>query len=451
NSFDVTSAYSLGGLRRALEADSFNVVLLDLHLGLEDGIDGLEVILRQSPATTVFMLSAHGSIERAVEAMRKGASGFFDKGAGVDHTIGELAKELQSTNNNNEELPRVNAQRLGLIGRSDSLMEVLDKIERLAQVDSSVLLHGESGTGKEVIAHAIHRTSKRKNHRFTAINCSAIPEALLESELFGHKKGAFTDAKADRKGIFEITSLGTLLLDEIGDMSLGLQAKLLRVLQEREITPVGSSESIKIDTRIIAATHHNLRTDAETQKFREDLYYRLAVIVIKLPALRDRVEDIPLLVEHFLGVFNDRFSRQVRMPSQSDMNQIVRYSWPGNIRELQNAIERAVVMSVDGRVNIADVFVAVNFDRPESLRVPLVQSSNIENFQEIPSISAPLASEKSLFDLMLTQAKSAFEKRYLEFQIKECRGNIQALAEKSGRYRADIYRLMNRHGIEYGK
>jgi DNA-binding NtrC family response regulator len=363
--------------------------------------------------------------------MRKGASGFFEKGSNPNILINEIKVESRVREESATPLAH-----LGLIGVSEALQNVMQKVERLRDVDSSILLLGESGTGKEVIARAIHRTSKRAKFRFAAINCGAIPEALLESELFGHKRGSFTDAKTDRKGIFEVSSQGTLLLDEIGDMPLSLQTKLLRVLQEKEISPVGSSETIKIDTRIIAATHRDIVAEAESKRFREDLYYRLSIVVLRIPPLRERTEDIPLLVEHFLGVYNQKFLRNVKMPTPSEMTRMMVYRWPGNIRELQNSMERAVVLSTNGKVNLEDVF-------PSFAGSTAVDSAKLK--------AGANDSVDGLFSLSLTEAKQAFERRYLEHSVKLCRGNVNDLAEKSGRYRADVYRLLNRYGIEHAE
>lgn len=433
--FTVDLAPDLNGLKARLQEANYDAILLDLELGSEDGLDGLDSILRDSPSTRVFILTAHGSVDRAVEAMRKGANGFFEKGSDPKTLIDELKSEKA------RETSATDLAQMGLIGVSPALENVLEKIQRLRDVDSTILLLGESGTGKEVIARAIHRTSKRAKHRFSAINCGAIPENLLESELFGHKRGAFTDAKADRKGIFELTSMGTLLLDEIGDMPLSLQTKLLRILQEREITPVGSSETIKIDTRIIAATHRDIVVEAEAKRFREDLYYRLSIVVLRIPPLRQRAEDIPLLVEHFLGIYNQRFGRDVKMPTASELARLKAYSWPGNIRELQNAMERAVVLATNGKLDLADVFAPISAAPASS---PL--SAHLNGAMAANPLEEYIDPR---FNMSLTEAKQAFEKSYLEHYVKVCRGNVNDLAEKSGRYRADIYRLLHRYGIEH--
>jgi DNA-binding NtrC family response regulator len=433
--FLVDLAKNLGEMRTRLSAVSYDFVLLDLNLGEEHGLDGLALVLKDAPFTKVHILTANGTIQRAVEAMQRGASGFFEKGGDVQVLIAQLLTGTKGT-----ERANVDLNALGLIGNSPALMEVVEKILRLKDVDSMVLLLGESGTGKEVIARAIHHTSQRGQNRFDAINCGAIPEALLESELFGHSRGAFTDAKTSRKGIFELCSRGTLLLDEIGDMPLALQMKLLRVLQEHEVTPVGASASVKIDTRVIAATHRDILQEARAKRFREDLYYRLSIVVLHIPPLRQRLEDIPLLTDHFLEIFNRRFAREVHSPSPSLLGKMLAYDWPGNVRELQNALERSVVLSIDGKIDEQDLFAHLSFGTP-----PPIQ------------ISAPPAMEKvesggsDEFALPLTEAKQAFERKYLEHHLKDCHGQVVAVAERSGRYRADIYRLLSRYGIDHAQ
>ena len=427
NEFQCELAFSIGDMQRQLTSLSYDFVLLDLHLGHEQGFDALTFILKHAPFTKVYILTAHGTVASAVEAMNRGASGYFEKGADIQLLVQELNQQTSIL------IPSVSSLAdIGLIGESPAIQDLAVKIERLKDVDSMILILGESGTGKELVARAIHGTSSRSKQRFNAINCGAIPEALLESELFGHKRGSFTDAKTDRKGIFELCSQGTLLLDEIGDMPLPLQVKLLRVLQEREITPVGASESIKISTRVIAATHRDILTEARAKRFREDLYYRLSIVVLQVPPLRHRLEDIPILVEHFLAIFNRRFQREVRSPSPSVMSRLMAYDWPGNVRELQNSLERSVVLSSNGEIDLKDVFAHLYQD------VQLRQPSN----QELEK------TYEEFFDLNLTEAKQAFERSYLKHQLKNCNGQVIDIAERSGRYRADIYRLINRYGLK---
>lgn len=431
--FVVDTCHDLRKMRDLLSQLYFDAVLLDLQLGIEDGLSGLPFILKNAPSTKVFILTSHGSIAKAVDAMRRGATGFLTKGTDPSAIVGELSDQLTSSLARKPlALDEESLRSLGLVGESPAIRETITMIDKIRNVDSTVLILGESGTGKEVVARAIHATSPRAAERFNAINCGAIPEQLLESELFGHKKGSFTDAKADRKGIFEVCSAGTLLLDEIGDMPMPLQTKLLRVLQEKQITPIGSSTTININTRVIAATHRDILDEAKSKRFREDLYYRLSVVVIRIPPLRHRIEDIPILTNHFLDQFNQRFEKEVRPPKNTLMARLMAYDWPGNVRELQNAIERAVVLSNDGELNIEDMFQHLS-----------LKSSSYGS--DDSGLSA------GVFSMPLTEAKQAFEKTYLEHLLKLSGGNISEAARISGRYRADIYRLMNRYGFDKGQ
>lgn len=431
--FVVDTCHDLRKMRDLLSQLYFDAVLLDLQLGLEDGLSGLPFILKNAPSTKVFILTSHGSIAKAVDAMRRGATGFLTKGTDPSAIVAELSGQLTSSLTRKPlALDEESLRSLGLVGESPAIRETITMIDKIRNVDSTVLILGESGTGKEVVARAIHATSPRAAERFNAINCGAIPEQLLESELFGHKKGSFTDAKADRKGIFEVCSAGTLLLDEIGDMPMPLQTKLLRVLQEKQITPIGSSTTININTRVIAATHRDILDEAKSKRFREDLYYRLSVVVIRIPPLRHRIEDIPILTNHFLDQFNQRFEKEVRPAKNTLMARLMAYDWPGNVRELQNAIERAVVLSNDGELNIEDMFQHLS-----------LKSSSYGS--DDSGLSA------GVFSMPLTEAKQAFEKTYLEHLLKLSGGNISEAARISGRYRADIYRLMNRYGFDKGQ
>lgn len=424
--FYAASANNLTGLYDALRSFSYDVVLLDLQLGEEEGINGLPLILREQPFAKVYILTSHGSIERAVECMKRGASGFFQKTSDYDRLVSEIKDAVTP------KAPAIPDEaslvQVGLIGDSAAIQDTVATIRKIRNVDSTVLILGESGTGKEVVARAIHKSSQRHSERFEAINCGAIPETLLESELFGHKKGAFTDAKSDRKGIFEVCTNGTLLLDEIGDMPFSLQTKLLRVLQERQITPVGSNTAININTRVIAATHRDIQDECRSKRFREDLFYRLSVVVLHIPALRHRIEDVPKLTEHFLEQFNTRFNKHVRMPDNRVMARMMAYDWPGNVRELQNSIERAVVLSTDDHLSLENIFQHLD------------TSSRRSNDKTWDFSTA--------FALPLTDAKHFFEKVYLENLLTVSSGNISEAARICGRYRADIYRLMDRYGFD---
>lgn len=422
--FGTTCVSSVKDMEQAVAQRSYDAVLLDMYLDEEDGLSALPFLTREAPYSKVIMMSAHGTIELAVSAMEKGASSFIAKGKDPEAIVDQLKGRLEKPARVEGDV----AENLGVIGKSEPMREVLSKVHRIREVDSTVLILGESGTGKEVIARAIHKSSKRGDNRFEAINCAAIPPTLLESELFGHKRGAFTDAKADRKGIFELCSEGTLLLDEIGEMPIELQAKLLRVLQEREVTPLGASKGVKINTRVIAATNKDLQKEVREGRFREDLYFRLAVLTIELAPLRERTEDIPALVAHFLQQMNERFGKSIRMPDQEVMTRLMAYPWYGNIRELQNAIERGVVLAADDEIMLEDM-------------LPASRGSGIA--EEKTNAQA------DFLNTTLSEAKQKFEREYLRQLLELTRGNISEIARISGRYRADVYRLLTKHGVEW--
>lgn len=431
--YRVQKAESVLETKKLLKSYSFDAILLDLVLGKESGLGALPMIFEDAPYTKVFILTGHGSIQMAVDSVKKGVSGFFTKDSDPKKIVSEVIQYLEVRESKN---PESEIGNLGIIGESPAIVELRHTILRLRNVDSTVLISGESGTGKELVARGLHDASVRCNERFEAINCGAIPENLLESELFGHRKGAFTDAKSDRKGIFEICTNGTLFLDEIGEMPINLQSKILRVLQEKEFTPVGGGQSIKVNTRIVAATNKNLQEEVKLGRFREDLYFRLSVIPVVVPPLRTRKEDIPWLVKHFVKRFNDRFKRQIAEPSHEIMSRLLAHSWPGNIRELQNMIERAVVMSQDQVLHLEDLFLGSNANTAEM--------KNVVN----GGIIQDTAINSDVFELPLSQAKQAFEKAYLEHLLEVSDGNITEAAAKSGRYRADIYRLMHKYQVK---
>jgi DNA-binding NtrC family response regulator len=420
--FRVTVVASLPELRKCISQRSYDFVLLDLFLEDENAIEAIPFLVRESPYSKIIVMSAHGTIELAVDAMEQGASYFISKSKDPKVLVTAL-KDKMVIKTHTDDHPIL--ENYGIIGNSPGILDVLQKINRIRDADSIVLITGESGTGKELVARAIHASSKCSQERFEAINCGAIPENLLESELFGYKKGAFTDAKTDRMGLFELCQNGTLFLDEIGDLPFNLQVKLLRALEEHEILPLGCSETIKVNTRVIAATNKNLPTEVKEGRFREDLYYRLNVLWVNLPALRERRADIPLLIGHFLKRFNQRFGKTVAFPTKELEARLVALDWPGNIRQLQNALERGVILSVDGQLHFEDMI------EPESHESPSQPFS--ENVWSIP----------------LSDAKRDFEKAYLQRLLEATRGNISEIARISGRYRADIYRLMSKYGVEW--
>ncbi|TMV52372.1 sigma-54-dependent Fis family transcriptional regulator [Paenibacillus mesophilus] len=341
-------------------AVTFSVVLLDLRIGLKDGIGVLRTIKRLSPNTVVIMMTAYGSIPSAVEAMKLGA--FYYVSKPIDMT--ELKAMMSRAYEQFALLSRVEwlsgeLERAfdvhGLIGESEKMKHVFAMIEKVKNIDSSVLIMGESGTGKELVARAIHFAGARSKEAFSTLNCAAIPASLMESELFGYEKGAFTGAIARKAGIFETADGGTLFLDEIGEMDLGLQSKLLRVLQEKTVTPVGGHREKRIDVRIIAATNRDLKKEAQQGKFREDLYYRLNVIPVHLPPLRERKEDIPLLVEHFIRKISGKMSKQTNGITREALQLLQQYPFPGNVRELQNIIERSIALADGERLELGDL------------------------------------------------------------------------------------------------
>jgi len=338
--------------REALEllADrAFDFVLSDIIMPQLDGKGLLAELATRGIDSTVIMMSAYGTIDTAVECMKLGAYDFVSKPFKNDEIVLVLKKaeereRLKEENRRLKEAMRKESSFASIISRSSSMQQVFDLIRKVCDYKTTVLIMGESGTGKELVARALHFEGRRRNAPFVAVNCAAIPENLLESELFGHVRGAFTDAAADKTGLFEQADGGTLFLDEIGEMPLSLQVKLLRVLQDEEIRRVGGGASKKVDVRVISATSRHLEEDVAAGRFREDLFFRLNVFTLKLPPLRERLEDLPLLVDHFLAKFSARFGKAVTAVAPDAMRLLAGYSWPGNVRELENAVERGIVV-----------------------------------------------------------------------------------------------------------
>jgi DNA-binding NtrC family response regulator len=345
----VSEAAEVATAIKTLTDNSFEIIVTDLRMPDGDGLDVLRAAKAHCPDADVILLTAYAGWESAKEAIQLGAFDYFEKGREPDELLHRIdrAVEDKALRRENENLRSQVRERFGLPGlvaTSPQMREVLDLVGRVAPTDATVLIRGESGTGKEVIAKALHHASRRSSGRFVAINCGALPETLLESEMFGHVKGAFTGAGANKKGLFEEADGGTVFLDEIGEMTPSLQVALLRALQSGEIRPVGSTQSLTVDARVVAATNRDLEPMIRQGAFREDLFYRLNVIPIELPPLRERREDIPLLAELFLGRFAERQGRVLRL-SAGAMECLFRYSWPGNVRELENAMERTAILA----------------------------------------------------------------------------------------------------------
>jgi len=343
----------------------FDLILMDNRMSQMDGIDALREIKKISPGIPVIIITAYASVETAVQALQAGAHDYLTKPLDIDELRFKVQQSLEFWRLKEDNILQkrrienlFDASRI--VGRSRRMKDVLETVAMVAPTEASVLILGESGTGKELIANALHQGSSRSDKRFIKVNCAALPETLLESELFGHERGAFTGAIGRRPGRFELADGGTIFLDEIGEMTLATQAKLLRVLQEREFEPLGSTKTVKVDIRIIAASNKILGEEVKRGTFREDLFYRLNVVPIFLPPLRDRKEDVPLLIEHFLNIYNEKNGRRLHGFHPRALDALMRYSWPGNIRELENVVERAVILTRDDYVPFSEL--------PESIR-----------------------------------------------------------------------------------
>jgi two-component system response regulator GlrR len=391
------------------------VVVTDLRMQGMDGLALFDAIHRDAPSLPVVILTAHGTIPEAVAATRRGVFSFLTKPFEPKVLLDTVAEAMRLSG---QPQGRSEEWRAELITRSSAMEDLLAQAQRVAASDASVCIFGASGTGKELLARAIHRASPRAAAPFVAINCGAIPEGLLESELFGHKKGSFTGAVADRWGLFQAAEGGTLFLDEIGDMPLALQVKLLRALEERKVRPVGSHESLDVDVRVIAATHRKLEERIAAGEFREDLYYRLNVVKLYIPALAERREDIPLLANHFLSRLAERYRRGRLAFSPAAMELLVSASWPGNVRQLLNVIEQAVALAPTEVI-------------PESLVGQALDAGD--------SALTPL-----------DEARRAFERDYLVRILKITGGNVTKAARLAGRNRTEFYRLLERHSLEPG-
>ncbi len=422
--FEVETVVSGEDCLKSVETNQFACILLDIWLG--DGIDGLETLkkLRENGNdSAVVMISGHGNIETAVNATKLGAFDFIEKPLSLEKTILTVGNATKQ-----RELERVNAQLTEelsqeyiMIGESVGMRALRKQIAIVAPTDGRVLISGESGTGKELVARAIHAQSKRKNATFVEINSAAIPEELVESELFGHVKGAFSGAIKSKKGKFEIADSGTLFLDEIGDMSPRVQAKMLRVLEEQRFEPVGSNTLIKTDVRVISATNKPLSDLIENGDFRADLFYRLNVIPFQIPPLRERLEDIPLLVEHFNKKFSVDYGKKPKNFIEEAIEALQNYSWLGNVRELRNTIERVVIMHEKQKVKADDL--------PE-----------FNPKGELPASTFRFPSFK--------EATDAYQREFILHKLAEFDGNVSKAAESMGVDRSHLYRRMKNLGIQ---
>ena len=415
--YDVSTVESAEKALASLPVLRPDVVITDLQMDGMDGMTLFQSIHEMNPALPVIILTAHGTIPDAVEATKKGVFSYlskpFDGKELLEHV--EKALKLSGGYQSKDSLADSNDWRSEIITRSSKMEDVLSQVRLVSQQDISVFIHGDSGTGKELIARAIHKASPRRNQPFVALNCSAIPESLLESELFGHKKGSFTGAIKDHIGLFESANNGTLFLDEIGDMPLALQAKLLRVLQESRVRPIGGSEDVEVNVRVISATHRDLEKAMVEKLFREDLFYRLNVVMIELPPLSERREDIPLLVQHFFKLIEDKSGRKLACSADA-LEKLVSAPWPGNVRQLYNVIEQVSALST------TDVISST-----------LVQKALKQPSNEI---------------LSYARAKENFERDYLVHLLQLTGGKVSHAARLANRNRTEFYRLLGRNNID---
>ena len=412
--YQVTTCESGLAALQILKSHVFDAVITDLRMDEMDGMALHRQLQSRYPALPVIMMTAHGSIPDAVEATKQGIFAFITKPVDKDELFESLANAIDIHGVNTDEAP----SKSNIVTRSGAMLHLLEQVKLLGPTHVNVLISGASGTGKELLAQAIHQHSQVSNGPFVAINCGAVPGELLESELFGHKKGAFTGAVKDHQGLFQQAQGGTLFLDEIGDMPLNLQVKLLRVLQEKTIRPVGFQEEISIDVRIVSATHKNLPEAIKNQQFREDLYYRLNVVNLKLPPLCERREDISLLAQYFSASIAKRMNQNEKHFANDAMHALVRYDWPGNIRQLQNVVEQVVALTPGEVISAHLVLAALD------------------------------SNEKSVEPLSLNDAKKEFERDYVINTLKMAGGNVAEGAKLAKRNRSDFYKLIKKHNID---
>jgi two-component system response regulator GlrR len=418
--YEVTATLNGEDAVENIRNQNFDLSIVDLKLAQQDGISLMEQFHLIDPDLPVIILTAHGTIESAVEAIKRGAYTYLTKPFDSRDLLLQIEKGVENRKLNSEvtRLRELLGERYdfpNIVARSQKLRNLLEVVSRIARTDSTVYVYGESGTGKELIAKAIHLASERKEKPFVAINCAAIPETLLESELFGHDKGAFTGAFRDSKGLFAQAHEGTIFLDEIGDIPFSIQAKLLRVLQERQVRPIGSGVSSEVDVRVIVATKRDLEEEVRKGNFREDLFYRVHVIPIHLPPLRERKEDIRYLVDHFLKKFNEQMKKNIRGLTPQAIKKLMDHDWPGNVRELEHSIEFAVAMTKHDVIT-DDYILQSRPSRQEQLKP-------------------------------LKEAKEDFERSYLISLLGASEGNISRAARMARKYRADLYELLRKYSL----
>lgn len=429
--------YQVKSYTRSFEAveefapGTFDLVISDIKMPGMDGIEVLQKIKEKEPEIPVIMITAYATVEMSIQALRKGAYDMLTKPFEPEELLYRVKNALAATElaEENRELKQELAGKFNfdnIIGASGGLEKVLEMVKKIAGRDTSVLISGESGTGKELIAQAVHYNSPRRDQRFLAINCGSLPESLLESELFGHKKGSFTGAGEDRAGLLEAADGGTLFLDEVGNLPMNMQKSLLRVLQEQEFMRIGDTRPTKVDVRLISATNADLLADVDAGSFREDLYYRLNVVNLHLPSLRERKEDLPLLVAHFVREQNKRFGTAIKGFSPEAMQAARAYHWPGNIRQLRNVIEASMAMENGETISLETISQFINAPELEKDETATPQTGEISDY----------ASKLARFEI-----------EYLSRILEETQGNVEAAAGIAEMNMATIYRKMKKYGL----
>ncbi len=416
NGYDVTAVDSGQRALASIAATRPDLLLTDLRMDAMDGMALFQEVQSSYPGLPVIILTAHGTIPDAVAATKRGVFGYLTKPYDAEELLFQINRALTLQGGSTVQSGAAAEWREEIVTQSSLMEDLLAKAQRVAVGDASVLIQGESGSGKELLARAIHRASARASQPFVAINCGAIPETLLESELFGHTKGAFTGAIADQRGLFVAADKGTLFLDEIGDMPLALQVKLLRVIETREVRPIGATRSIPFDVRIISATHRDLAKEKELGTFRDDLFYRLNVVALKLPSLDERPEDVPLLAQYFAAKLASRYGRDKAGFSQEALQLLVKAKWPGNVRQLYNVVEQSIALCPTEIIPQAFVEQAIQ-----------VEMHEMTSFED---------------------ARKRFERDYLTRILKLTKGSVTQAAKLARRNRTEFYKLLQRHGIE---
>jgi len=428
--YEVRTALDGREALKVLADDAIDVVVTDLKMPNLDGMGLLERVAAEYPTVPVIMITAHGTVATAVDALKKGAFDYITKPFEQDELKNVVLKAIKTRRLSDEEFVAGadDIDRYGIVGGSEPIQEIFETIKRVAPTTTTILISGETGTGKELIANAIHVNSPRKDNPFIKINCAAIVETLMESELFGYEKGAFTGAVVTKPGRFELAHKGTLFLDEVGELSKEMQVKLLRVIQEQTFERVGGLRTIKVDVRLITATNRNLFQDVKEGRFREDLFYRLNVLPIQLPALRERRDDIPVLISYFVDRFRKKLGREIQGLEEDVLDLFVNYDWPGNIREMENLLERLVLMARGQTIAMADV--------PEEIRQAVYEQSLL-----------PPEKKPSQFKEFIRSHTEEAERQLLARCLEECDGNVTRAAQRLGLSRKGLQLKMIKYNL----